>query len=273
MNNKNFVLGDTAVDFFHTHGFLVIENATPAEEVSKIRKVYDQLFSERAGRKEGNQYDLAGADEEDKPAVLPQIVNPISYAPELEDLVFRNNSAAIGKQLLGPDIEFQGEHAIMKPPEIGQAAPWHQDEAYWKGDLEYNSISVWLALQDTTIENGCMQFIPGSHNQEVLPHRTIGHNPRIHGLEVIAEDVDLSDAIACPVPAGGATIHHCRTLHYTGPNQTGDIRRAYIHTWASPYRKRNVARDFYWQKTRETARDERRRKAGTVSVSSGSTPK
>ena len=59
MNNKNFVLGDTAVDFFHTHGFLVIENATAAEEVSKIRKVYDQLFSERAGRKEGNQYDLA----------------------------------------------------------------------------------------------------------------------------------------------------------------------------------------------------------------------
>ncbi len=260
-------VSEDQVAFFREHGYLVLEAITTPEEVAELRAICDRLFAEQAGRKEGNQYDLAGTDEEDLPARLPQIVNPVNYDPGLRDTLFRANAAAVGRGLLGEDAGFQGEHAIVKPPGIGGPAPWHQDEAYWKEELEYDSLSVWLALQDTTVENGCMQFIPGSHELEVLPHHTIGRDPRIHGLEV--DEVDPSAAVPCPVPAGGATIHHCRTLHFSGPNRTGDTRRAYIHTWAAPYRKREAPRDFYWQRSRRTARDERRRQTGTVSVSSG----
>ena len=269
-NHPTLSIDDDQVAFFCERGYLVIESITTPDEVGSLREIYDRLFDERAGRDEGNQYDLAGTDEEDAPAKLPQIVNPVNYAPELADTLFRINSAEVGRRLLGEEAEYQGEHAIMKPPEIGEAAPWHQDEAYWKGELEYDSLSVWMALQDTTVESGCMQFIPGSHLGDVLPHHTIGHDPRIHGLEV--DEVDDSGAVACPIPAGGATIHHCRTLHYTGPNRTDTTRRAYIHTLATPYKSRSEPRDFYWQRTRQTARDERRRRAGTVSVSSGRSP-
>ena len=171
---------------------------------------------------------------------------------------------------MGPDVELQGEFAIMKPPEMGAEAPWHQDEAYWKPELEYDSIGIWVPLQEATLENGCMQFIPESHKAGVLPHHPIGHDPRIHGLEV--DSCDPSTAVACPLPAGGATIHHCRTLHYTGPNRSAAVRRAYVHTFAAPYKERAEARDFYWQEQRRTARDERRRQAGTVSTSSGRIP-
>ena len=263
-------IDDDQVTFFRERGYLVIDSITTAEEVGFLCQVYDRLFAERAGREEGNQYDLAGTDEDDAPAKLPQIVNPVNYAPELADTQFRVNSAEVGRQLLGDEAEFQGEHAIMKPPEIGEAAPWHQDEAYWQGAIEYDSLSVWMALQDTTVDNGCMQFIPRSHLRDVEPHHTIGHDPRIHGLEV--DEVDASQAVACPISAGGATIHHCRTLHHTGPNRTVMTRRAYIHTWAAPYKSRSTPRDFYWQRKRQTARDERRRWAGTVSVSSGRAP-
>ena len=257
--------------FFRDKGYLVIEAMTSPEEVEGLREIYDRLFAARAGREEGNQYDLAGTDDEDEPAKLPQIIDPVSYAPELRETQFRVNAAQVARWLLGSDVEFQGEHAIMKPPAIGEAAPWHQDESYWKEELEYDSLSVWLALQETTVENGCMQFIPGSHKGDVLPHHSIGHDPRIHGLEV-DDEMDASTAVACPIPAGGATIHHCRTLHYTGPNHTDTTRRAYIHTWAAPYKSRTVPRDFYWQRTRQTARDERRLKSGTVSISSGRAP-
>ena len=270
MPEATVTVSDEQVAAFRENGYLVFESFTTQDEVAKLLEIYDRLFEAQAGREEGNQYDLAGTDEDDRPARLPQIVNPINYAPELQEILFRANATVVGKRLLGPEAEFQGEHAIMKPPEIGAATPWHQDEAYWKGELEYNSLSIWLALQDTTIDNGCMQFIPGSHKQDVLPHHSIGHDPRIHGLEV--DEVDPSWAVACPVPAGGATVHHCRTLHYTGPNRTDATRRAYIHTWSAPYKKRAVGRDFYWQGMRNTARDERRRKAGTVSVSSGQVP-
>jgi len=146
-------------------------------------------------------------------------------------------------------------------------ADWHQDEAYWAPDLEYNSISIWVPLQEVTLENGCMHFIPGSHKLEVAAHRPIGQDSSIHGLE--AEQVDASHAVACPVAAGGATIHHCRTFHYAGPNHTKNPRLAYINGFATPPKQRAISRDFYWKDSRQTLRDERRRAAGTKPTSGG----
>ena len=78
------------------------------------------------------------------------------------------------------------DHAILKPPSSKSLpTPWHQDEAYWDPTLTYESLGVWVALQPVTVENGCMQFIAGSHRtSDVLPHHTQNNNPRIHGLEV-----------------------------------------------------------------------------------------
>jgi ectoine hydroxylase-related dioxygenase (phytanoyl-CoA dioxygenase family) len=96
----------------------------------------------------------------------------------LKDILLKANARAVAQQLLGPPVEAQGEFAIMKPPQLGAPAPWHQDESYWKEELEYNSVSIWVPLQEATLENGCMQFIPGSHKGDVLPHHPIGHERR-----------------------------------------------------------------------------------------------
>src|SRR5262249_25958331 len=146
--------------------------------------------------------------------------------------IFRVNALAIARQLLGPETQARGEHAIFKPAGRGAATPWHQDEAYWDPTLDYTAMSLWIPLQEATVENGCMQFIPRSHRQDVLPHHCIDNDPRIHGLEV--DSIDPSTAAACPIPAGGATIHHNRTLHYTGPNRTSIPRRAYILGFGLP---------------------------------------
>ena len=267
MHKPTITLSEEQIAFFHREGYLTIPAITTSEEIERLREIFDHLVAISAGREEGNQYDLAGTDEDNEAAVLPQIVNPSNYAPELEEALCRANAYAIAKQLLGPKAKPQSEHAIMKPPEIGAATPWHQDEAYWAPDLEYDSLSAWMPLQEATLENGCMHFIPRSHKLEVMPHHPIGHNPRIHGLE--ADDVDASQAVACPIPAGGATIHYCRTLHYAGPNRTNSLRRAYINGFATPPKQRAVSRDFYWKDMRQTLRDERRRAAGTKPTSEG----
>ena len=176
------------VAFFHENGYLALETMTSAAEVAWLIEIYDRLFADKAGFDEGNQYDLAGTDGEDEPPGLPQLVNPIDYAPELGDTLLKVNARAVAEQLLGPGVEMQGEFAIMKPPGTGAPAPWHQDEAYWKEELEYNSVSIWVPLQEATLDNGCMQFIPGSHKGEALPHHPIDHDPRVHGLEVDACD-------------------------------------------------------------------------------------
>ena len=245
------------IAFIHKNGYLAIEAITTQEEVAMMREAYDRIFHNRAGRAEGNQFDLAGTDEEGKEAALPQILNPAKYAPELANTLALANARAVVKQLLSEEAITNVAHAIYKPARSGAATPWHQDEAYWNPDLEYNSLSIWMPLQEATVENGCMQFIPGSHKLEVVPHQPINNDPRIHGLEVQEGVVDLSAAMAYPLPPGGATFHLSRTLHYTAPNSSDVPRRALIMGGSLPARQRQTPRQFPWKENRKTARQER----------------
>ena len=249
------VLTQEQIDFYHREGYLALEAITTQEEVAWLRAIYDRLFAERAGREFGDQFDLGGTDEEDKPAVLPQILGPSKYAPELKEGLYRVNAFAIARQLLGPEVQYQGEHAIFKPARYGAETPWHQDEAYWNPAMDYNAFSLWMPLQEATLENGCMQFVPRSHTWDVLPHHCIANDPRIHGLEVDA--ADTSTAVACPLPPGGATLHHNRTLHYTGPNRSDIPRRAYILGFGLPATPAKEPRDYYWNRMKQTPREQR----------------
>jgi ectoine hydroxylase-related dioxygenase (phytanoyl-CoA dioxygenase family) len=255
------------IEFFQRQGYLALPAITTAEEVERLQGIYDELFATQAGRAQGDHLDLVTTDEDGQTPVLPQILNPSKYAPALADTLLRANAAAIATQLLGPEATFSGEHAILKAPYSPAETPWHQDEAYAQPDWDYHYVNIWIPLQEATLENGCMQFVPGSHRQEVLPHHPIGNDPRVIGLEVDNPQMLTASAVACPLAAGGATIHHGRTLHYTGPNQTAQPRRAYILMFNTPPRPRTTSRNFYWlamQKTkwqeRQTAAEAKQRK-------------
>jgi hypothetical protein len=259
---------DEQIRFFRENGYLSIPAITTPEEVSFLRTVYDKLFDMKAGRDEGNQFDLGGTDEEGKPAKMPQILNPVKYAPELADTLFRVNALAISRQLIEKDgVDYRGEHAILKPPFNEQDTPWHQDEAYWSPDHDYHSVSVWMPLQDVNMDNGCMCFVPGSHKWEVQPHHCINHDPRIHGLEIDDPKKFSVGAVSCPIPAGGATFHPSRTMHYAGPNRTAIPRRAYILGFGAPSTKRETTRDFYWNRQKQTPREARAAEAAKKKMS------
>jgi ectoine hydroxylase-related dioxygenase (phytanoyl-CoA dioxygenase family) len=245
------------IRFYHDNGYLALESITTADELATLRSAYDRIFSQRAGRDVGDQFDLGGADEDGKDAVLPQILNPAKYAPEFNDGLFRANATAIAKQLLGPDVTPMGDHAIFKPARTAPETPWHQDEAYWGEQVDYNSFSLWMPLQEATLENGCMWFIPGSQRLDVVPHHTIGHDPRVHGLEV-DNPPPMDQAVPCPIPAGGCTIHSNRTLHYAGPNRSDIPRRALIMGFGiKPVPHQGPPRNFHWNRQKQTARDAR----------------
>lgn len=249
------------IRFFHLNGFLRIESpvATP-EEIEWMRAAYDRMFAERAGWNSGDQFDLGGTDEKGKSEALPQILNPAKYAPELNDGKFLVVVDQIVKQLLGDEAEVGIAHAIFKPSGHGAATPWHQDEAYWDPKFQYKTISVWMPLQPATIENGCLWFVPGSHEWDVLPHQSIGGDVRVHGLEMVNTE-PCETAVACPLPAGGITIHRNRTAHYAGPNTSDIPRRALIMMGGLPQTDNPAARNFPWNEIKQTARAEREKLA------------
>ena len=258
----NVALAPSQIESFHLNGFLALPQITSLAEVKMMRAAYDRIFSQKAGRDSGAQFDLAGTDEDEKEAALPQILGPEKFAPELWDTLARANALFIVRQLLGDEIEAQSSHAIFKPARHGAATPWHQDEAYWSADLEYRSMSVWLPLQDVDESNGCMQFIAGSHLNDIAPHQSINNDPRIHGLELApSAEVDVSAPTICPLPAGGATFHGPRTLHFTAPNASDRPRRALIMMFGAPPQKRAALelppRRFAWLEAKRTAREQR----------------
>ena len=260
MRADTIVLDPDQIEFYGQNGYLALPAITTQEEVQALLGIYDRLFEQRAGREEGDHLDLAGTEEEGQPELLPQIMNPSKYAPELADTLYHANALAIARQLLGPEARFSGDHAIRKPARTGAETPWHQDDAYLDPRFEHNLISIWMPLQEATLENGCMQFVPGSHRLEVVPHHSLHHDPRIEALE--ADEVDPTQAVACPLPPGGATLHHCRTLHYTGPNRSDAPRRAYILQFSVPDKPIAEPRDFYWNRGKQTAWVKRQKSLG-----------
>jgi ectoine hydroxylase-related dioxygenase (phytanoyl-CoA dioxygenase family) len=251
------------IRFFHLNGFLSIETpVTDDAELAWMREVYDRMFETRAGRDSGDQFDLAGADEEGKEASLPQILNPAKYAPELTQGKYLTVISQIAEQLFGPPAQAHLAHAIFKPASMGSPTPWHQDEAYWDPAWQYQNASIWMPLQEASLENGCLWFMPGSHEWEITEHRPIGGDVRVHGLEMVNLDL-VKDAVACPLPAGGITIHRNRTAHYAGPNTSTIPRRALILGTGLGSKPYPGNRSFHWNEMKQTARDERAKSAST----------
>ena len=251
------LLSPAEIARFHAEGFVSIPAITTSDETERLRGIFGRLFSSRAGWEKGAQFDLAGLDEDGAPR-LPQILNPVEFAPELQDLLFRRQALSVARQLLGSQAQPWFEHAIMKPAGRGGATPWHQDEAHRNDpNVEYDQVSIWMPLQAATLENGCMRYVPQSHLGPILDHHSPGDDPRIMALECIGA-FDDTQLVTCPLPAGGAVIHHGRTLHSAGPNSSTIPRMAYVLAFRGPFRTTGFS-GFSWNREKRTAAQARSR--------------
>jgi ectoine hydroxylase-related dioxygenase (phytanoyl-CoA dioxygenase family) len=249
------------VERFHDEGFLSVPHITSEEEVLRIRGLYDRLFDQRTGWDKGDFFDFAGNDEPGSAPTVPQLLNPSRYEESLLETEFRSNAHAMAKQLLGPTAELVFEHAMMKPAMTGGETPWHQDEAFYPKFTDYHSVTFWMPLQAVDLVNGCLDFIPGSNNGPLLPHRSINNDPRIHGLEAVGADGNKK--VTCPLQVGGATVHHYRTLHHAGPNLSNGPRRAYALGFGVRSRDYTQRVDWPWNIEKATARGKRAHQAQT----------
>ena len=235
-------LTDAQLACYERDGFLRIDSLADEAEVEALTALYDELFDRGAGFADGDRIELnpdLGA------APLPQIVNPERYAPRLVQGPAYRNAQAIARQLLGPGCVPTGNHAILKPARIGGDTPWHQDEAYWDARFAHRALSIWLALQAATRENGCMRFIAGSHRGPVLPHALISADS--HGLRLAGAAPDAASA-DCELPAGGATVHDGRTVHAAGPNLSGSPRRALVFGFGLAPVRLGKPNHYPWQR-------------------------
>jgi Phytanoyl-CoA dioxygenase (PhyH) len=223
---------DLPAQQFATNGFLSIQSLTTAEDIALIRSLLDPLFEKFDSLGE-RAVDLAGPRAPGVAPRSPEINEAVTLAPALRRTLAYARCRHIAGEFLGVPVGYMFDHAIYKPPHNNASTAWHQDEAYSARAIPLRSVHFWIPLQDVSAENGCMWFIPGSHRTGVLPHhvaaiRTAGPNQAPAGATIATNHVDPTKAVACPLPIGGATLHHPLTLHYTGANQSDNYRRVWI---------------------------------------------
>jgi len=218
--------------FFADNGYLALGRVTTDEELEWLSDVYDELLARPMSGYPDTYYDAVRPYGVRDAPILGQLLFPEQRVPAIQQTALWRNAHRIAQRLLqlpANKIESWG-HIVHKPAQHGAATPWHQDEAYWGPELSYYAVGSWLPLDDVFPENGCMWFLPGSHLKPILRHRHMNDDPAIAVLELV-DDLDTSNAVPVPLPAGGMSFHHPRTLHYAGPNTTGKARRA----WANEY--------------------------------------
>ena len=122
--------------------------------------------------------------------------------------------------LIGQEVLLKDVMALSKPPFIGSEKPWHQDNAYFNYlPLELVG-TAWIALDDATIDNGCMHLLPGQHKRGALRHHhTID-------CEILPDRIDAAQAVPVELKAGGVLFFSAMLPHQTPPNSTASRRRA-----------------------------------------------
>jgi len=152
--------------------------------------------------------------------------------PHVEDskfLEFCSHPAILNtvEPFIGPNIVLFSSHIICKAKGDGLAVPWHQDANYWP--LEpMNVITLWLAIDDSTVENGCMRVIPGTHTAGPIEHVRDEHpETKVLHEALPARLIDESEAVDCVLPRGGCSFHAPYLFHGSAPNVSPKRRCGY----------------------------------------------
>jgi len=126
-------------------------------------------------------------------------------------------------QILGQGRVLLQDMALIKPPRIGGAKPWHQDASYFRVSDPQLIIGVWIALDAASRDNGCMEVIPGSHLDGPAVHVP---EEDVNQCTIRPDQLRLSDRVQLELSPGDALIFHPLLHHYTAPNRSDRRRRA-----------------------------------------------
>ena len=206
---------------FDADGYVVLEAAFSADEVAEVVRELDAIEARvdqflRSQDDERMMIAEAGA--------ITFSTHAVVYSERLRQFVGHPVFTALCHDIIGPDANLYWDQGVYKKPEKPRRFPWHQDNGYaFVEPQQY--LTIWLALTDATLENGCPQVAPGLHRHGTLAHRYV--EPL--GWECFTDPPAVKPA---PVAAGGAVVFSSLTPHLTGPNTTAAVRKAYILQYA-----------------------------------------
>ena len=208
------------LQFFETEGFLALEDVLNSQDIEFYSQTYNGFINNEFDTTDLRS-DLSGAKDKTK-ELITKIMLPSRIFSDLLDHPMHLRGLKIAQQLMGEDMILDFDMLINKAPHTNQPTPWHQDAAYWIDMPDKRALSIWFAIDEATLENGCMWYTPKSHKLPLREH----HQPI--GKGALQCDGAEEESTAVPLKSGSCAIHHGHTLHYSRGNSTNGHRRAFI---------------------------------------------
>ena len=149
----------------------------------------------------------------------------LSYDASFLDYARNDGILDMVEQILGPDIALWNSSFFAKPAKVGSRTPWHQDGEYWP-IRPLATCSVWIAVDDSNVSNGCLRVIPGSHRRRELKNHHVNKADGLAlPLELNEDEFDVSEAVNVELKQGQVSLHDVYLMHASEPNQSVYPRR------------------------------------------------
>jgi len=226
VNTTEYPLTEQQIAQYRRDGFIQLNDVVTGDDLQELRDAVAEAVEGEMNL--GVMAEKKTAEHNEKQAAYSQLfiqkVNLWRRWPKVAKYVNWSKFGNIAARLEGLNMRVWHDQALFKEPRTGVKTPWHQDAVYWPHAQRGQQTTIWIALKDATIQNGCMSFVGGTHKIGVLPKIDLG-NPE--DIFKYAPNIKPVKPQVCPLKAGSVTFHNGLTFHYAGPNKSDGMREAF----------------------------------------------
>ena len=225
---EQFKLTSLQIQFFHENGYLSRIRILEDDQIEILGQELAQLADPS---RSGNElfYEFHSNESSDPDSVLFHALGAWRIAPGFHDLLWNRRFTVPAAQLLDGPVRFWHDQLFCKPAHHGGVVAWHQDYSYWTRTKPLAHLTCWIGLDDSTRENGCLQYIAESHRWPDLPITGLaGDMNAINAVLNEEQRNQFASPVAVELKKGEASFHHPRLVHGSFANHSGRSRRATV---------------------------------------------
>ncbi len=224
---SKYLLSTDQIEFYREQGYLSGIRILDDDQVELLRTELAELMDPSSpGHELFYEYHTNEATDPGK--VLFHALGAWRIKPGFHDLLWHPAFTFPASQLLGDPVRFWHDQLFCKPPFHGGVVAWHQDYSYWTRTKPLSHLTCWIGLDDSTVENGCLHYVPGSHLWPDLPITGLAGD--MDSVQTVLPD-DLKaqfKPVAIELKKGECSFHHPRMMHGSYANTTASPRRATV---------------------------------------------
>lgn len=213
---------------YHRDGFVVGPRVLDSHQLSALKAELSELTDPDH---EGKQlwYEYHSNEAADPDTVLFHALGAWRLRPAFHDSLWNAAFTVPASQLLEGSVRFWHDQLFCKPALHGGVVAWHQDYSYWTRTSPMAHLTCWIGLDDATVDNGCIHYVPGSHQWNLLPVTGLaGDMTAIRKVLTPDQWERFNEPVAVELKAGECVFHHPLTIHGSFANRTERPRRAMV---------------------------------------------